>query len=351
MGGGMLREERLWRITQRLTNDRQVLSSELAQEFGLTPASVRLDLAELERRGVARRVFGGAVLVSPDPARETLSLAESHFGDRVDQQRGEKEAIGAAAVELIVDGETIMIDGGTTTYEVCRHLAGHRGLTVISCAVNALWPELASKAGLEIFLTGGYLRPQSLSLVGEAAETMLRGVRGNKAVLGIDGISLEHGLTTLNFLEAGIKKRMIEASQELIIVADHTKLGRVGVIPVAPVERMAVLVTDSGAPDEMVVALRERGVKVILAQSFARIFFRNAVNVGLVPIICDLTDLETGDEIEISLADGVVRVPAKGIERSFEPLPPVMRAIFADGGLVNHILKRGGFRWDSTESY
>ena len=97
--------------------------------------------------------------------------------------------------------------------------------------------------------------------------------------------------------------------------------------------------------------LRERGVKVILAQSFARIFFRNAVNVGLVPIVCDLTELQTGDEIEVSLAEGVVRAPARGIERSFEPLPPVMRAIFADGGLVPHILKRGGFRWDSTESY
>lgn len=96
--------------------------------------------------------------------------------------------------------------------------------------------------------------------------------------------------------------------------------------------------------------LRERGVRVILVPSFARIFFRNAVNVGLVPIICDTQGFEGGDLVEVSLAEGRVTDVTRGLERRVEPLPPVMRAIFADGGLVPHILKRGGFRWDTTES-
>lgn len=121
------------------------------------------------------------------------------------------------------------------------------------------------KANLQIFLTGGYLRAESLSLVGEVAENMLRGFRASKAILGIDGISLEHGLTTVNFLEAGVKKRMIEASQELIIVADHTKFDRVGLIPVAPVERASKIITDSGASPEVIASLRDRGVEVIVA--------------------------------------------------------------------------------------
>ncbi len=94
--------------------------------------------------------------------------------------------------------------------------------------------------------------------------------------------------------------------------------------------------------------LKERGIQVVLAQSFARIFFRNAVNVGLVPIICDTGGFETGDEVEVDLERGRVRNLTEGFERFFTPLPPIMQAILADGGLVPHILKRGGFQWDST---
>jgi DeoR/GlpR family transcriptional regulator of sugar metabolism len=262
----MLREERLWRITQRLTREREVSSSQLASEFGLTAASVRMDLAELERRGIARRVYGGAVLAGADAAYGVLALNEAHISERLVLQRAEKEAIGRAAAALIQDGETIMIDGGTTTYEVIRHLADRRDLTVVSCAVNDLWQDLAARSDLEVFLTGGFLRAKSRSLVGEVAENMLRGFRANKAILGIDGISPEHGLTTLNFLEASIKRRMMEASQELIVVADHTKFGRIGLIPVADVERASTMVTDSGVPSEIAAALRQRGVRLLVAE-------------------------------------------------------------------------------------
>jgi 3-isopropylmalate/(R)-2-methylmalate dehydratase small subunit len=94
--------------------------------------------------------------------------------------------------------------------------------------------------------------------------------------------------------------------------------------------------------------LKERGIPAVLAHSFARIFFRNAVNVGLVPIVCDTGDMETGDEIEIDLRQGRVRNLTRGFERSFAPLPPIMSAILADGGLVAHILKRGRLRCDAT---
>ena len=121
------------------------------------------------------------------------------------------------------------------------------------------------RPNLDIFLTGGYLRGTTLSLVGDVAENTLRGFRASKAILGIDGISLEHGLTTINFLEAGVKRRMIEASQQLIIVADHTKFGKVCFMPVAPVERAAKIITDAGVSPEFVQQLRERGVEVIIA--------------------------------------------------------------------------------------
>jgi 3-isopropylmalate/(R)-2-methylmalate dehydratase small subunit len=94
--------------------------------------------------------------------------------------------------------------------------------------------------------------------------------------------------------------------------------------------------------------LKERGIQAVLASSFARIFFRNAVNVGLVPIICDTEGFETGDKIEVDLEEGRVRNLTKGLEQTFTPLPPIMRTILADGGLIPHIRKRGGFGWGST---
>lgn len=258
----MLREERLQRISEQLVRERKVLCNELAGQFGLTPASIRLDLHELEQRGLATRVYGGAVLATAGQAMQEQRIAE-----RLDLQRAAKEAIGQAAAALIADTETIMIDGGTTTIEVCRHLHDKHNLTVISCALHSLWQELASRSNLQVFITGGYLRPESSSLVGEAAENTLCSLRASKAILGIDGISLESGLTTFNFLEAGVKKRMIETSQKLVIVADHTKFGRVCPLPVAPVERASVIVTDAGISQDWVMALQERGVTIIVAEA------------------------------------------------------------------------------------
>ncbi len=262
----MLREERLLQITERLMRDRQVLSRELAVGFGMTAASVRLDLAELERRGIAHRVYGGAILAKSEPPYARLAIKEATINERSDLQRAEKQAIGRLAATLIHDGETIMIDGGTTTSEVVCHLAGRHNLTVVTCALNELWQDLAARPDLEIFLTGGFLRAKSGSLVGEVAENTLRGFRASKAILGIDGISPEHGLTTLNFLEAGIKRRMIEASQELIIVADHTKFGKIGLIPVADITRATTIVTDAGLRPELLAQLRGQNIQVLLAE-------------------------------------------------------------------------------------
>jgi DeoR/GlpR family transcriptional regulator of sugar metabolism len=262
----MLREERLVQITERLMRERQVSSRELAASFGMTAASVRLDLAELERRGIAHRVYGGAILAKSEAPYARLTLREATINERLDLQRAEKEAIGRLAATLIHDGETIMIDGGTTTHEVVRHLAARHNLTLVTCALNPLWQELAARSDLEIFLTGGFLRAKSGSLVGEVAENMLRGFRASKAILGIDGISLEHGLTTLNFLEAAIKRRMIEASQELLIVADHTKFGKIGLIPVGDLTQATTIVTDSGVRPELLEQLRARNVHVLMAK-------------------------------------------------------------------------------------
>jgi DeoR family fructose operon transcriptional repressor len=182
------------------------------------------------------------------------------------RQRAEKEAIALAVLDLIGDGETLMIDGGTTTAEVCGLLGARRNLTVVSSALNPALPALVTDCGVEVFLTGGYLLPQSQALVGDAAEASLRGIHAGKAILGMDGVSLEHGLTTQKFLEARMKRLMIESCDSVIIVADHTKLGRIGMIHVAPLTAADTLVTDELAPSELLEQLEMRGIRVVIAR-------------------------------------------------------------------------------------
>ena len=265
----VLREERLRKIVERLVQKRSVLCNELADEFSLNVATIRLDLSELELRGLARRVYGGAILPEEQQIKEGLAVSEPQLSERFASLQPEKEAIGRAAANLIADGDTIMIDGGTTTFQVCRNLSSKRNLTIISNVLNNLWQELASRSDLQIFSTGGYLRAESLSYVGDVAESMLHGFRASKAIIGIDGISLEHGFTTLNFMEAAVKKRMIEMSEELIIVADHTKFSKIGLIPVAPIERANRIVTDNGVPSELVARLEKRGVQLLITDTAA----------------------------------------------------------------------------------
>lgn len=266
----MLREERLWKINQRIMQQKQVLCVQLASEFGLSLSTVRLDLTELEKQGYIKRVYGGAIAIGLNQAVPILN-EEPYLLERLSQQKAEKEAIGKAAADLISDGETIMIDGGTTTYQVCNNLTNKKGLTIVSCALNTLWQDLIQKGNVDVFLTGGFLRAQSFSMVGDVAEKMLQNFRANKAVLGIDGIDLLHGFTARNVMEASVKKQMIASSQELIIVADHTKFGKVGLVPVAKLEQVSTIVTGCSVPKEFVSALRSHGIRVILAEPAAGI--------------------------------------------------------------------------------
>ena len=149
------------------------------------------------------------------------------------------------------------------------NLSSKRNLTIISNALNNLWQRLDLDSDLQIFSTGGYLHAGVLLLCRRRCREHVAQIRASKAIIGIDGISLEHGFTTLNFMEAAVKKRMIEMSEELIIVADHTKFSKIGLIPVAPIERANRIVTDNGVPSELVARLEKRGVQLLITDTAA----------------------------------------------------------------------------------
>ena len=191
-------------------------------------------------------------------------MGKSALQLRMETHPAEKDAIGRATADLISDGDTIMIDGGSTTQYVARRLLAKRRLTFVTNATS-LVPALLAISDAEVHLTGGLLNREFETLLGEVCVETLRHFRATKAVLGIDGVSLQSGFTATHASVAAAKRKMAAASETVIVVCDHTKFEQVCLMPIASIEDVDYLVTDSGAPPEMVEAIRARGTEVIVA--------------------------------------------------------------------------------------
>lgn len=256
------REERLKCITERVMTGQAVYVNALAHELGVSPSSIRIDLGELEGRGILKRTHGGAILADGLDGR--LVATKLPFETRQRQLQAEKEAIGRATVALIDDGDTLMIDGGSTTPHIAHHLGKKRGLTVITNAI-ALLPDLMAIPDARIYVTGGLLDRDFATLLGELALDTIGHFRVVKVILGMDGISTDAGLTVTDPAVAATKRKMMEVGGQLIVVSDHTKLDRVSLYTLAPLATMHTLVTDAGAATEMIEAIRVCGPHVVIA--------------------------------------------------------------------------------------
>jgi DeoR/GlpR family transcriptional regulator of sugar metabolism len=256
------REQRLKSIAERVMAGQAVHVNDLAKEFGVSPSSIRTDLNELEGRGILKRTHGGAILA--DALYGRLIVAKLPFETRQQQLQAEKEDIGRAAAALIDDGDTLMLDGGSTTIHLARHLGAKRGLTVITNAI-ALLSDLMAIPDAQVYVTGGLLDRGFATLLGEISLDTISRFHTVKAILGIDGLSVDHGLSVTDPMVAATKSRMIAASDQLIVVADHTKLDRVSLYSLDPLETMHTFVTDAGAAPETVEAIRACGPRVVIA--------------------------------------------------------------------------------------
>jgi DeoR family fructose operon transcriptional repressor len=256
----MFPEQRKARILELVQRHRAVRVSELGGQLGVSEASVRRDLQDLEERGLLKRTHGGAV--SHDAAAFEPSLAEKQ-----DQHGEAKVAIARVAAGLVEEGETVVLDAGSTTLQIARQLKGRRNITVVTNGLNVAW-ELASSP-VELVLIGGTLRAGTLSLVGPLAESALSRLRVDRLFLGVNGLDLKNGLTTPNVIEAETKKAMLESAKEAIAVADASKFGRVAFCRICGVERLHVVITDSAVPAPALRGLEERGVRVLVASNEA----------------------------------------------------------------------------------
>jgi len=227
----------------------------LCGQLDTSESTVRRDLTALEEVGVLRRVHGGALAIQP---RDHLL----DFEWQRTRMEAEKRRIAKAAAALVESNQTVILDGGSTVAALARELIG-RSLQVVTNSLP-IAEVLSDSNETEVTLTGGYLYPQLRVTLGSLAEQMLSGVPADVLVMGIGGIT-EAGFSNNNTLLVGSERKMIEVSNKVIIVADHTKFGRSAMVHLAPLNAADVLVTDSETSPEYQSLLRRNGVEVILA--------------------------------------------------------------------------------------
>lgn len=252
----MFPEERRSNIIDILNKLGRRRVSDLARDLAVSEVTVRQDLDLLERQGLLRRTHGGAILNSRTGFERTFQLEAATFQE-------EKERIGRAAAALVSDGETIILDVGTTTTEVARHLKDHKGLTIITNALNIAM-LLEENPDITVIVTGGTLRAKQHSLVNPYGFLILEQIHADMAFIGASGISAEKGITNANIPEAEMKRMFVRNARRRILVADSSKIGNVALAKVSDLWEINQLITDNQADPGEIETLRGQGLGVEL---------------------------------------------------------------------------------------
>jgi DeoR family galactitol utilization operon repressor len=245
--------EREREIVRLLAEDRSIPVSRLSEQLGVSAVTIRSDLNNLARKGVVVRTRGGAA-----PAFHPYVVERQNL--RVE----EKNRIAQVAADLVNDGDTIMIEAGTTTSLIAKYLLGKRFVNIVTNSTLIL-PFARLNPGIHLTVVGGEFRPATESFVGPIALQELERFHVRLAFVGTDGFSMEGGLTTHLVEGAEIVRTMADRSEGTVLVADSSKFGRIGFVHVLAVQRVETLVTDGELPDAALAELREAGVEVIRA--------------------------------------------------------------------------------------
>ena len=249
-------EDRHRQIVEQVRGAGRVLVTELAEHFDVTPETIRRDLTALDRNGALRKVHGGAI---PAPALPETGVAErEHVGSDA------KQTIARAALPHLGlrRGSTVLLDAGTTVGALARRLPGGLGLTVITDSVLTA-ALLAGRDDVTVRVLGGQVRGITQAAVGPEALAALAATRVDVAVIGTNGLTSEHGLSTPDPDEAAVKRAMIGAARRVVALADATKLGQEHLVSFADLADVDLLVTDSPPPASIAAHLATLGTEVI----------------------------------------------------------------------------------------
>ncbi len=253
---GMMADERRTQILQIVHSAGRVRVNVLAKRFNTSAVTIRNDLNELHQRGLVLRSHGGAVL--PDKI-----LRESPVRERLKAYSDEKRRIGAMAASMIHDGDTIILDSGTTTLEIARQIKRKRGLQIITNGVN-IAAELLDARDAQLFIVGGTVRGESASICGRFTEEMFDQFSADKLFLSGAGCDLDFGVSGANLEETMVNRAMLRISREIILVADSSKFSKRSMSRIAPFADIDTVISDTGLDEETQAKLRALGCNLIL---------------------------------------------------------------------------------------
>lgn len=259
MSKPLIPAQRRERIQEYLAVHQIARTADLMGLLDTSEATVRRDLEWLEQEGILERAHGGAIL------NQRMTL-EPEYLQRAQKNPEEKRNIGALAASLIEDGDIVFINSGTTTTQVIHNIRGEAGISIFTNNLNAALE--IGEAGFQHYLIGGEYQPRSKSLAGRFAMDNLRHVYADKAILGVDGISLKHGCTVPANAEAEVVRQMIERTKgKIIIVADHSKWGVVSNFQVASIGEVDMFVTDERFDPSAIEELAAHSVETVIASA------------------------------------------------------------------------------------
>ncbi|TCP29474.1 DeoR family transcriptional regulator [Scopulibacillus darangshiensis] len=246
------------KIKELVLKEGSVKVSELVKVFQVSEETIRRDLTQLEQEGLLKKNYGGAMLIEKEEKNDNIPPVRQ----RQNQYSEEKDAIGRRAAELVKDGEIVILDAGSTTWYTARHLKNKNDLTIISNGLNVV-DQCSENTTYSVYMLGGKLRRNSMSFVGPQAETELKNYSADYVFLGTSGISLNQGFTSSDLYEAKIKSQMATSGDKIIILADHSKLSKAGLVSFCEFGDIDMLITSELADRAILQQIRQHGVEVI----------------------------------------------------------------------------------------
>ena len=250
----MLAVERRRVIAEALRSRGVVSVVEMAEQLGTTEITVRRDLRAMAKDGLVMRARGGAILPAPIGH-------EPSYSEKARQAAAEKASIARLAVQMIRPGDSILLGPGTTTQALAKLLVDFPELTVVTNSLLVA-QALMGSSRVEVILTGGTLRRSIHALVGPSTEESVRALRASVAFISGNGFTAERGLSTPSPLVAATDRAFATAAQQVVVLADHTKIGQETMCQTVPVARVQILITDGGSDPAEIAAIREAGVDV-----------------------------------------------------------------------------------------
>lgn len=249
--------ERHKHILDILKKKGSVNVNELSHKFNVSAVTIRKDLKHLEERNLLFRSHGKAIPSNPYITEHNVNVKEK-------LHTSEKTQIAIAAEQILKPNDCIIIASGTSVIEFSRHIKHAKSITVLTASLDVAL-ILSENQNIDVMQLGGTVRSSSSSVVGPQSEKMLSEFMFTKLFLGVDGIDLEYGLTTTSAMEASLNKKMIQAAQRVIVLADSSKFGRKGFGKICGMENVDQIITDSGIEENTKNKLKEMGVDVTIA--------------------------------------------------------------------------------------